>query len=223
MKKIRSHRIVGFLVFGVIFISQTFASSVYSASAKRPAVPPVDNRKFFESKTDIDLPGCGQDFNEDRSNTTSTYKNKAKGIQLDLPYNRRWGSDKYKIHPYYYSEASLQDDQPARISFGPLIPSGEAMACFIKWGFDFESHESAAVVMRRLARENKDNFYIQPKLRRVNGLSVISYAYNGSLSGDAHVIVIGKKYNYHFSTTDDIKEDFFPTMEKVIKTVKLIK
>jgi len=221
ISKALTYRIALLLLLGII-VSLQATGPVYSATVKKPSPPPVDTRQFFDEQTDVDLTNCGKKFNEEPANTTVLYKDLVRKIQVKLSYNARWGSEKYKIKPYYYTAASPQDNQPAELAFGPLIASGEAMSCYIKWNLSFEPPRSAKGIMKGLVSQGKEDFYIQPRLRTINGLSVISYAGAGSLSGDSHVIVIGKKYNYHFSTLDDLENDFFPTMEKIIKTIKLV-
>lgn len=45
-------------------------------------------------------PDCKEKFNNDDPVIQVTYKNKMKGISFNVPYNPKWGNEKYRISPY---------------------------------------------------------------------------------------------------------------------------
>jgi len=70
----------------------------------------------------------GEKFNTDYPITNILYSNPDKGISLYLSYNQKWGTEKYKILPYYKASCpssefmeQIYTDNPCidGISFGP--------------------------------------------------------------------------------------------------------
>jgi hypothetical protein len=137
----------------------------------------------------------GKEFNLDPPNTTVLYSNPAKGISLQIPYNPKWGSERYKIPAYYEYEE--------KVLFGPIFPfeaGSVARGCSISF-LQVRSAEEAVASLKELAYGRgefpsgveKESIITET----INNITVVKYIFVDSLIGSIpRIEVVGKKYNY---------------------------
>lgn len=237
-------KILGFTLLGLVFASGIFAAGYFTAlkaqSAKiiplptptptpqpisqtTPTPAPTDNRILLtpENQNQYWTPtkGCDEEFNHDPANTTTTYSNQVKGISLEIPYNHKWGSNKYRINPYDERE-TMGEMLPDSLEFGSI---GLFEAC--SWARShflyFRPAKSADEVINEIKKDPNypEMFSLQPKKIVINGLEVVKYE-NFGLCSYPTLQIIGKKYNYELKPLCD--GESFQFFEDIIKTIKLI-
>lgn len=178
----------------------------------------LDKEKWEE--TSYYTEELGKEFNTDPPNTTVLYSNPIKGISLRVPYNPKWGTEKYKIPPYYQYEDW--------ISFGPMFifeAGSFPRACSIS----FSLVRSAEEVMSEVEKEAETSTPLDGVQKEtiaqeiINDIPVVKYILADSLTGDTpYVEVIGKKYNYRFSCfwIPGVSEMEF--LEDTVKTIQFV-
>lgn len=190
-----------------------------------PTPTAVDNRILLTPETilrycDIGNPAtlnrCGNEqFNYDPPTTTVTYTNAAKGIKFEVPYNPKWGNDTFRINPY--------DEAPDGVYFGP-IGQGEGGG----WGrmnetLIFEPAQSADRTIAELNSKEGEFFTNKPYQATVDGKTVVKYSIS-TLGDFFGMVVIGPKYNYHFTYWGDATNPnkYFGELENIVRTVEFI-
>lgn len=128
---------------------------------------------------------CNVSFNYDKPDIWETYQ--GHGIKINLPYNLKWGNDKYSILPW--------DERENMISFGP-ITTFEACTWLRVDNIEFLEKKSKEEVIEEL--NNLDYIVSKPEVIERNGFEVIKYSLAGICGGDPMYIVIGEEYNYRF-------------------------
>ena len=158
---------------------------------------------------------CDEKFNNDAPSTTVNYKSEKFGISIDVPYNPKWGSNRFKLNPYDFSNIEISGS----ISFGSM---GAFEACSWVRQYDIGFYPPIDVdSMIKKIKEGSgypDLFPVLPTKEKINGLDVVKYEVNG-LCSYSIIEVIGKKFNYRFSPTCG---DSFTVFEDMIKSMKLI-
>lgn len=190
-----------------------------------PTPTAVDNRILLTPATilqycDIGNPAtlnrCGNEqFNYDPPTTTVTYTNAAKGIKFEVPYNPKWGNDTFRVNPY--------DETANGVDFGP-IGQGEGGG----WGrmneqLIFEPAMSADRVIADLNAKEGEFFTNKPYQAKVDDKTVVKYSMS-ALGDFFGMIVIGSKYNYHFTYWGEATNPnkYFGELENIVKTVEFI-
>lgn len=210
-------------------ISETPASSVTATPTPTPTVTPTptaaDNRILLTPETvlqycDIGNPAtlnrCGNEqFNYDPPTTTVTYTNAARGLTFQIPYNPAWGNATFRVNPY--------DETASGINFGP-IGQGEGGG----WGrineqMTFEPAQSADQTIANLNSKEGEFFTNRPYQAKVGDKTVVKYSMS-ALGDFFGMIVIGPKYNYHFTYWGDASDPtkYFGELENIVKTVEFI-
>lgn len=187
-----------------------------------------DNRILITAETVRDV--ClnkiqeGQDcsyssWNNDAPTTTVTYQNKSQGFQVDLPWNPKWGNDKYRISPY--EEGNTHGLSPVVLYIGPMFP-GRFGIERSTWQFGLGAAQTAEQVMADCQKAN----ILPPQKVTIDGREAVKCA-NGDDLGNAYTITIIKPgHDYYFAYMDYAKNaDHEAQMKKVedfAKTLKLV-
>lgn len=147
---------------------------------------------------------CEEKFNLDTADSTIDYIDSEKGISFKLPYNTKWGSSRFKIHPY--------DKLDNSISFGPMYVFD---GC--NWirpnAMEFQPAETIDKVIKNLLSDN-----LEYKDKKIGDLIVVEYIEPG-FCGDPTLVVIGKKYNYKFRIFCG-DWNSLGSLEEIVKTIK---
>ncbi len=190
--------------------------------------PEVDNRilltdKILESlyaSTTLSL--CKEKLNFDEPNTSVIYRNSEKSISFEIPYNTHWGTVDYKISPYDDEPRATNSYVPNTTGYGMINFGRLTGADGCSWQREitmwFLSPKSANSILLDLKSDPMLVQMGEPSIVSINGLEVVKYTDYG-YSSYPTFIVIGKKYNYAFSSGYVEFDD----LEKIVKTVKLIK
>jgi hypothetical protein len=165
----------------------------------------------------------GEKFNTDPPNTTVSYFNIDKGISFQIPYNPKWGTEKYKIPPYYEYEN--------KVLFGPMFifeAGSLPRACSMEF-LPRRSAEEVIVSLEKFVVEERAYKVMEGIPREtiikdtINGLPVVKYMqYDTLLGATPYIEVIGKKYNYKFSCFWIPEISKMEFIEDIIKTIQLI-
>lgn len=158
---------------------------------------------------------CNEEFNNDAPSTTVNYKSEEFGISIDVPYNPKWGSDRFKINPYDI----YNSNDGYFISFGSMDVF-EACGWTRHYNLSFlPAINSDDVISKIKSDHNYPAMYpVLPTVKDINGLEVVEYEVSGFCSYPT-LEVIGKKFNYLFSPTCDGNISFF---EDIVQSIKLI-
>jgi len=199
----------------------------------------IDQKRWDEQfDNPIDL---GEKFNTDPPTTKVLYSNSEKGISLYLPYNPKWGTEKYKILPYYLEESCPREIDiiyngslcEGGISFAPPAFFGTRQ---IPKDYFVDYMNEMFFLPARNAEEITASLYYSkggpphapdPGVLKntvtkdtINNISVVKYTFIGP-DVSPIIEVIGKKYNYLF-TCSLCKEEDREIGEEVIRTIKFI-
>lgn len=203
------------------FLQPQSGSQREATATERQSPIPSDGRvlltKENKSRYRRDDASCDNEFNTDAATMVIPYVNREKGISFTVPYNPAWGNEKFRINPY----EEVQGDLSYHVEYGPLV-------VFEGCGWDrtnsvsFSEPKSASAYIAELKAENDypESYSLPPTIVHINGLEVVKYMTDGFCSYPT-MVVIGKKHNYSFGPICGGKEDF-PTLEKTIKTIKLL-
>lgn len=153
---------------------------------------------------------CKEKFNTDKPNATVKYSDKEAGFEVLLPYNEKWGNEKYELPPYapYQSGGTIE--------FGPIYSGVFEATCFAKRSLLFNvmpAHTVAEITPEETSE-------LKPVVMKINGLTVVKFEYPGMCTGWDYE-VIGKKHNYRFSSACGPEEDQ-QVLENTIKTLTFI-
>lgn len=140
------------------------------------------------------------------------YQNLEKGIILDLIYNPRWGSEKYKILPYY-EEANI-------LRFGP-IGVFEGCSWVRPYLMEFLPKRSPEEIISDYQKGLMAETFSSPMKEIVYGFTVVKYT-EGGLCSSPTTEIIGKKYNYKLQSICGSDDEDFSLHKEIIKSIKLI-
>ena len=177
----------------------------------RIALTPEAIKKYFPQM-------CAEDLNYDPATETVLYSSKQRGLSVSLPFNPKWGNEKFKLTPYDEVKSTISPF-PDFIQFGAMSQfegGGCSRGWFIRFlpALDFKTR-SAQIIKN----EDPTTLFLKPSLYEIGELNIIRYGTAG-LCGYPTLEVIGKKYNYEIQEL--CGEDGFETLEEIAKTVKLI-
>ncbi len=176
--------------------------------------------KYNEPYKSGSLPSaCTEKFNYDEPNSTTTYSNTKWGISFGVPYNVNWGNSKYRIDPYEEIEVNnkYNNDVLSAISWG-YISGGEGCSWGRQYFVDIKSKKSAEDLMTSMKPDNLPYDIFHAKIETINNLQVVKYS-TADMCAYYYIVVIGKKYNYEFTSSCN---GSFDDVEPVVKTVKLL-
>lgn len=197
-------------------------------------------RVLLDQKTWEEMPKRGEvyllghPFNFDSPSTTVLYSNSAKGISLSLPYNPKWGTEKYKIPPYYEHEYNYFYYYTGKvvpgITFGPITGwhGGSIPRIFNIEFVPARSAEEFIAFLEEVTTRFPEAGTQQETITRtkIGDFEAIRYLHAGELVGEIPEIeIIGKKYNYHFWCICYLmnnEEEALKILEETIKTIQFI-
>jgi hypothetical protein len=201
----------------------------------------IDQKRWDEQ---IDNPiNLGEKFNTDPPTAKVLYTDPEKGILLHLPYNPKWGTEKYKILPYYKESCPIREMMEEiygniicedGISFGP--PAFYETIYEVPKTYFIKYLNTLVFLPARNSEEIKTSLrYFQKGKGRgvgggvleetvvedtINNILVVRYTYFRSDGVEFPMIeVCGKKYNYLFICDFCGKEEWKIT-EEVIGSLK---
>lgn len=198
-----------------------------------PTATPTPNVTAQDTRTLITMDNqgeyCGdnsircreQNWSNAAPTTTSQYHNANRGIDVELPFNPDWGSEKYRISPYEDPKMFTDTD----VFFGPM-GYGEGGL----WRMDslrfLEAKSVEVVLVEANQAIDKTNTMEGANLPRaekatVNNLTVVKYESSG-MTDTSRMIVIGQKFNYEFEYPSGSTAHTWNELEKIVSTVKLI-
>ncbi len=142
---------------------------------------------------------------------TTTYTNREKDIEFSLPYNPELGFPKYRLNPY--------DEYNGEVFFGSIYAIGEGCGSWVSGTtkLKFLPAETLQETLSRLEKMSDDSEYgYEIKVLSIGGKTVVEYLNNLMCDGGG-TIIIGKKYNYEFSSRCGLATD-----KNIIKSIKFI-
>ena len=185
----------------------TNATSAPAASDSRQL---ISSQTEYEQKVILDT-FLGK-FNTSPATTTFIYNNIQKGIEVLLPWNPLWGTKDHKIAQYEMVKNSSE------IRFGFMDVCGEGAGCL------WRQFSLTFLPAKTLAEEKKDRIStdtVAQEVLNINGMTVLNVADEGLCA--AHTLtVIGKKYNYDFSSACGLSEEGLAQLKKIIATMKFV-
>lgn len=130
-------------------------------------------------------------------NTMIRYTNNKEGVFFDVPYNQQWLDKKSKVNPY--------DEKEGIVVFGPVsIVEGGGAARYHTMRIvpqknveeiiaGISDSKSKEIVTYKISNKG------EPKISKINGLTVVTYE-DGNMAGGAWYVaqIVGKKNNYEF-------------------------
>lgn len=167
--------------------------------------------------------------NVDPANTTITYSNNEQGFKVDLPYNKAWGPERFRIAPYDVSvPTSNLDISNSTISFGPIRNSSKGNNCEI-WNRDFIITINDPVdSLKELIDEQA--YYIKllkssdlvtlSNYKTSKGLDVLEQTTKKCSSANT-LTVLGNKHTYIFNAFCNSNDDI-EVLKKIIDTIELL-
>lgn len=164
-------------------------------------------------------------LNNDPPDRTVKYSNPDLGLEFDVPFNPKWGSEKYKLNPYdEYKDKYSASPYPfnVNIRLGPIecfmyeSIGGIHVAAPRTLGLSVKPAQSEQDIMQSDELNEK---------KIIGNITVLLMKCNGKDFCDEMAIILGKKYNYQINSyyagsgdTEAIYKKFLP----VLKTIKLI-
>lgn len=137
---------------------------------------------------------CEIDFNDEPATEWVTFSDAERGIELQIPYNPRWGNEVIVVRPF----DKLGDDHLADLAFGPLQVTGEGGCGWVRsYYVSYENAESLEAVLERLTSASFTHDELVVKT--INDVQVVSYEGHVFCPDYAQVMVLGPRYNYQFS------------------------
>ena len=196
-----------------------------------PNIPdPADKRILITPAIAAQQTTC-MSFNGDAADTLVEYSNPEKGVAFKIPYNPKWGDEKYRINPYDEIESGVTwnpyDQTEPGITFGSIFTGLEGCG-WIRWFYlGFEKTQPADAVLKELNDPKKYAYsaagqgdVFRPIKKTINGLEVVEFQAD-DMCGPHGVIVIGKKYNYHFSAACYLDQGL-NIFEQMVKTMEVL-
>lgn len=157
---------------------------------------------------------CEEKFNTDPANTTVVYRDEMAGFEVKVPYNEKWGNDKYSVAPHeQYKNAGIRGEG---FIFGPVHTRWEEGGCggARKIHLSVVPVKSAAEIVQSNVGEPK------PVLMNINGLTVAKINDFGMCTDWAYEVA-GKKHNYRLDASCGSDEEYI-MIEQLLKTFTLI-
>ena len=207
----------GILVVAIIVSGATvyYAQEQKHAEERAAMIAQIDElssevRQFQEVlKVNEVVEECN-DLNTDPANETVVYSNPEKGIAVELPYNKQWGYGENIPDPYL--ELSKLDG----ILFGVPEPMDTC-----QWAHSYQMtilpSRNQDTITQDVLERNAMNKDATPKLFSLSGFTVYRYelpAYCPTKNYE----VVGKKYNYIFTTCKGSEE----VLKNIISSVELL-
>jgi hypothetical protein len=200
----------------------------------------IDQKRWSEQ---IDNPiDLGEKFNTDPPTTKVLYTNPEKGVLLHIPYNPKWGTEKYKILPYY--KVPCPDEHIMEvigsvceegIEFGPPGFYETIREVPKVYYVDYLNH------MYFLPARNAEEvvaslYYFKGGMGKgevgvlegtvakdtINNIPVVKYTIFSFIGEYPVIEVIGKKYNYLFICFSYCDEMVLKTAEEIIGSIEFI-
>lgn len=168
-----------------------------------------DKRQQLETADTTDTEICDEHWNQSGPDTGVPYTNLVYGFQFSIPFNKKWGSENYKIKPY--RERSY--DEKLSIAFGPVSAGG---ACGIEHRYELVTLSQRSAVAASGAADVYD-LLTEPEIKTVNGLDVVYYEV-GELCGGWRAEVVGERYNYSIGGCDASRKE----IEDIVSQFKVI-
>ena len=162
-------------------------------------------------------------LNEDPPDRTVKYRNPDLGLEFDVPFNPKWGSEKYKLNPYdEYKDKYSASPYPfnVNIRFGHVecyvVKSINTITAVVRsYGISTEPKRNEKEVIQANKSNNIDK-------KEIGQITVLLIKCNGQDFCDEMVIVLGKKYNYQilgyydvYGNAEAIYKKFLPVLESV--------
>ncbi|MBD3299920.1 MAG: hypothetical protein GF347_01060 [Candidatus Moranbacteria bacterium] len=158
-------------------------------------------RGCFDENGDFDF----DNFNNDQADSFLKYLNEEKGIAFRVPYNNRWGNNECTVKPY------LETDKG--IVFGnPLDQAGTD-----KYVLNFEEYQSPDSIKEEFSKEGYASLVHNFKETEMGDLKLITWEEDFFELNYYKVMIIGRDYNYSFSTLAQNKNDLL----EIVRTVDL--
>ena len=193
---------------GTPYDNDMLASFKFVSAAERVLLTPLSGKSYYNPAGEWN---CNVQFNFDPPTVNVSYSNLLRGISISIPFNEKWGNEKYRINPY--------DEMGEAILFGP-IESFEACAWVRSYSILFTKAETSEQVVSDLQKEGELSF--GPVIEMMNNLTIVKYETLG-LCSVPRIQVIGKKFNYDIGPTCGIERDKeFQFLGSVIQTLKLV-
>jgi hypothetical protein len=125
------------------------------------------------------------------------YVNVIEGISFDVPYSRKWLDEKFKVNPY--------DEKENIVVFGPvsIVEGGGAARYHTMRMVPQKNAQEIIAEISKIKSKELETYKIsnksEPKISRINGLTVVTYE-DGNMAGGAWYVaqIVGKKNNYEF-------------------------
>lgn len=171
-----------------------------------------DPRMLWTANSNVS--GCEVKFNVDKPDTTVKYSNSEFGIEMMIPFNARWGTDKYRVNPF-------EERGGSEAIFGP-VSGFEGCGWVRQFSMSTGPQRTAAQIVKEF-NDAKDEYTSSiAEQFTINGITAVRYEQTG-LCDQARLVLIGKKYNYHFySMCAGLKDPGYADLIKVAETVKFI-
>lgn len=198
------------------------------AAQTAPAEPQESGFKILNVATTKDsrtalLPGnydhdpsvCQAEYNKDAPNTTFTYSSQTRGIAFEVPYNTKWGNQKFYLPPF----VEAIEDGP-KLFFGNISVGFEGGCGVGREMITYFLPPKTAAEELQVAEKWEGVKTSTKKI--INDLEVVAYEVDLEAYCDTtskHAIVIGKKFNYFFWIPCG---GSLGKLESIINTAKLI-
>lgn len=164
------------------------------------------------------------ELNTDPADTTAMYTNDDKGISFTIPYNEKWGSPG-RPSPAFTEHAPTDTERLGYVLFGPPTSGAEqglGTDCDPIQFYDLTYLPARTAASAVHTIESRGTEVVpNTTVRTINGLTVVQYT-DAGLCSYPTMEVIGKKYNYSFTTSCGMdEEDEVTYLENIVKSVKL--
>lgn len=162
---------------------------------------------------------CEPGFNIDPANTTRNYSNEKFGISVDLPFNEKWGNEKFSVSPF---EEVNKSDGSTFVNFGRILTLTMYEDCSSvgrDYSLSFKDAQPADAYLAELKKSADDLTKVQ--VIAINGLQVVKEEVGGN-GMYYQLAVMGPKYTYVFATSTFAGEYNLKELEQIITTVKFL-
>lgn len=158
----------------------------------RKSFPSNDTRAFLSDEARTAVGACRGSVNTDPATHWVAYHNPKSGIMMKLPYNPKWGTEQHKIYVY--------EEGPDALTFGPVI-GWEGCSLSRLYFMYFRPPKDFDATMAEIKEKSLIG---EPTILHIvpNVPTVVKYVENGFVAF-THYIVLGRKYNYEFTTFGD--------------------
>jgi hypothetical protein len=140
-------------------------------------------------------------WNTDESTTTISLERPDKGFSVIIPYNSSWGNSDCQLSPYG------EDENTVRFGFAGVFEGGGAIRFNSMILAPARSASQTMTTIMERQRPDREQGILppgmEPRIITVNGNTAVEY-FDGGFCGQTSYEVIGKKFNYVFSSTCDV-------------------